>query len=337
MAPVPGTTKTKAEQREGIIRRILQRELSGASLKATVVKREDHDLFVDVTRCFRIWCKALRTAGINVEAVTGKRAWTADRVVREIRDMGRRGTALNHASARRVDQGLLQAARKLWGSWENALQAAGYDPATIRRGRSPWTKSEIISVIQANAAGQLPVWQHVLITPSIIMAVRQLFGSPRVALQRAGVLHLVKRRHRWSRTVIIKAIRERNRAGESLSCAAVMKSTPGLYDAARQYFGGWGQALRAAGFDPSLIREKHAPWTPQDVLEEIRRRAKVGESATCISSIRPISLVNACQRFFGSWRDAVRAAKLRPMKANHRPVAGHNRRLFEVRGCTHDG
>jgi hypothetical protein len=289
------------------------------------VKKDDHDLFVATIRHFRAWGAALRTAGIDSEVVSGKRTWTGDRVIQEIHRLAREGVTLNFRSIKRLDQGLVQAARKRLGSWDNALWAAGFDPLTIRRIRRVWTKSEVVAAIRARAAAGAPLTQKGMNSNSLPPAARRLFGSFRAALRKAGVLYLAGTFPRWSRTIIIKAIRARCSAGKPLHCTGVIRDAPRLYDAARHYFQGWSQALRAAGIDPICTRRKRRPWTPEDVTRELRRRARAGQPATCISSIRPVSLVRACVVFFGSLEDAAVAAKVDPAKIGYRRSRGNLR------------
>jgi hypothetical protein len=51
----------------------------------------------------------------------------------------------------------------------------------------------------------------------------------------------------------IAAIRERQRSGKSLSYAAARRDDPALVSAAEAYFGTWGNALCAAGINPTCI------------------------------------------------------------------------------------
>jgi hypothetical protein len=56
----------------------------------------------------------------------------------------------------------------------------------------------------------------------------------------------------WNRTKIIAAIHKRHRSGTPLGYAATRRDNPALVSAAEAYFGTWGNALYAAGFDPNL-------------------------------------------------------------------------------------
>lgn len=328
------TDQRFSEGRKDVICGILRREMSGASMNANAVKRDGHDLFVAAIRHYRNWGNAIRAAGLDAEAVSRRRTWTVQRVIQAIHELDRQGVALNQASVRKLDQGPIQAARKLLGSWDNALRAAGYDPMDIRRIRRPWTKSEVIAAIQAQAAAGAPLTQNGMRPRSARFAAMRLFGSFKAALRKAGVHHLVAKRPRWAPSAIVRAIRARRKAGQRVNCMAVVESDPPLYDAARRYFGGWSEALRAAGIDPDSVRGKPRPWTPEGVIRELRRRAEAGQPATCISSIRPVSLVRACITFFGSLEDAAKVAGIDPAKIGYRRSQGRKRRRFRGRGQT---
>ena len=319
------------ERPEDVIRAILRRELMGLSVKAAVAKRDQHELFVAVIHHFRAWGSALRAAGIDAEAVSGRRTWTADRIVQEFHRLTQQGMPVNYASLRKADFGLAQAARKLHGSFENALIASGYDPDAIRRLRRPWTKSQVITAIQAQAAAGRPLTQNGMLPESARFAAIRLFGSFKAALRMAGVHYMAPKRPRWSRRVIVEAIHARRQSGEAVNCVAIVQSDSRLYDAARRYFGGWPGALCAAGLDPERIRRKPPPWTAQAVVKELKRRAATGQPATCISYIQPVSLVRACGTFFGSLEAAATAARVDPARIGYRRSQGRRRRR-PVRG-----
>lgn len=320
------------EARADVIRGILRREMSGASMCAAAVKRDEHDLFAAAIRHYVSWGRAIHAAGLDHEAISQRRTWTVQRVVQAIRELDRRGVALNHASVRKLDQGPIVAARKLLGSWDNALRAAGYDPMEIRLLRRPWTRPEILAAFQAHAAAGGPLTQSGMRPRSAWFAAVRLFGSADAALRAAGVQHLVGRKRPWSRETVAKAILDRRRAGQPVNCVAVIKSDSGLYDAARRYFGGWNEALVAVGIDPDTVRLQRWPWTADSVIGELRRRAQDGKPPTCLSSIRPASLLRACIDYFGSFEDAAKAARVDPAKIGYRRYPGWVPRKHRERG-----
>lgn len=237
-----------------------------------------------------------------------RRTWTTERVLSAIRDLERRGFALNYASVLRVDGGLPQAAMKRLGCWNDALCAAGYDPDKIRLIRRPWTREQIIELIQNRAAAGLPVASCNVMPMSAEVASRRLFGSWRAALRAAGISRGTKRWPVWTRVSVVEAILCRQQAGEPLYCYAVARQVPRLYDAARRHFGKWDNALYAAGIDVETTRRRCPPWTSETVLMELRRRAK-NRTLTPHPTTCPVSLVRACRRLFGSWATAVKLSR----------------------------
>lgn len=296
------------EEAKDVIRRILERQSSGASMRSRAVLVEDRPLARAAIRIFQNWGNALRAAGIDTDVVLRRRKWTVAKIVARIRDLERQGVALNHVSVVRADNGLTGAAYKLLGSWDNALREAGYDPDTIREARRPWTKSQVIGALQAHADRHLPLTQNALSKTSLLCGVKRLFGSLQAALRQAGLLRLVRKPPRWSKAAVVEAIRERHRDKLPLHLYAVDHLAGSLSVAARTHFGGWDQALRAAGLDPCQIRRARPPWTRELVIKEIRRRTAAGEIQTPGTLNRPESLIRACRRFFGSWEEAIWAA-----------------------------
>ncbi len=138
--------------KDEVVRGLLQRELNGLSLCTSALRVQDLPLYVAAIRTFGFWGDALRAAGIDPESVSGRRVWSAERVLRRIRELEREGVAINAQSVRKIDQGTIQAARRFWGSWDNALRAAGFDPSSVRGIRPKWKRSTIIEAIRAHVA-----------------------------------------------------------------------------------------------------------------------------------------------------------------------------------------
>ena len=137
------------------------------------------------------------------------------------------------------------------------------------------------------------------------------------AVEAAGVAEQRNVPPQWSRAKVVAEIQSLVQAGKPINCVTVMRTNQGLYDAARRYHGGWNQALHAAGIDPGSVRAVRRQWTRDSVIEELRRRAADGVQPTCVSSIRPISLVKACRKLFGSCEAAAVAAKIDAVKIGY--------------------
>lgn len=308
-------TEYRCAQRAEVIRGILEREAAGLSISAMRVSEEQHDLYLMARLCYGNWSKAIAGAGLDPQVVAARRTWTPERIVRAIHDLDRCGIALNHNSIKKLDQSLAQAARLRFGSWDDALRAAGYEPSSKRRCRHPWTKSELVALLQERARVETTLSLNALRPISARFAIKRLFGTFAAALRVAAVAHKAPHRERkWSRNVVLQAIQERHASGYPLNCATVLRSNCALRMAALRFFDTWNHALRAAGFDPRQIRLRPLPWTAKDVRAELRRRAQSGRAPVAISSMRPTSFMRACTRFFGSFEAAAAAARVDPAR-----------------------
>jgi len=320
---VAGGKKTvgrlEPHDRAGVLRCILRMERVGQSLKSRDVRVDHPVLFKVAHRHFRCWGEALRFAGMDAEAIANRRKWTVDRVLRTIRDLHRRGVPLNYASAIEADYGVVQMAAKLLGSWDDALRAAGYDPVRIRLARPPWTRDEILDLIRRRAAAGLPIASYSVEPHSVEVASRRIFGSWRAALREAGFASALRRWPVWTKVSVVEGILLRQQAGAPLYCAAAAHEASRLYDAARRLFGKWERALQAAGIDPTSVRRRCPPWTPNAVLTELRQRAS-SQVLTPRPTMDPVSLKRACRKFFGGWMSAIKAAGLK----THASVACDN-------------
>lgn len=292
---------------QDVIRAILKMELHGVSLRSRRIRVDNPDLTAAAVRHFGCWGKALTAAGIDHEAVANRRTWTVERVIKAIHRLDRQGVALNYASIHKVDGGLPQAARKIFGSWTDALRAAGYDPEQIRAHRSPWTRDEIIDLIRRRAADGLPVASYNVAPLSAEFASRRIFGSWKEALRAAGVPNPSAEIPVWTKVTVIERILLRQWAGEALYCFAAAHQVPRLYEAARRLFGGWYEALDEAGIDSGTVRRRRRPYSKADIVAHLKRYASTGQESDRVLD-HPDSLVKAARRLFGSWPAALKAA-----------------------------
>jgi hypothetical protein len=90
------------------------------------------------------------------------------------------------AVARRASR-LYDAGRRCFGSWREALRAAGIDPASVQRARQPWTRDEIIAELRRCARASKNEYRPDYSTEAFVKAARRLFGSWQAALDAASV------------------------------------------------------------------------------------------------------------------------------------------------------
>jgi hypothetical protein len=151
----------------------------------------------------------------------------------------------------------------MFGSWCNALVAAGINPESICRDPQ-WDRSKIIEaillrVVRGEALGSTTVRPRTLKSA----AVRE-FGSWSAALAAAGLepAHYVRKRapcHKkgekggWSKERVRKAILQRHVLGLPLYGNSVLRDDRPLFSAGRTWFKSWSRALVYAGFDPAKV------------------------------------------------------------------------------------
>jgi hypothetical protein len=271
-------------------------------------RRVSPELVNGALRHFGRWSKALQAAGIDPESVSHQRRWTRERVVHRIRELDEQGVRLSYAFVHRVDAGLLHAVRAQFGSWDEALRVAGYDPDAFRLAHPPWTRVTIVDLIRRRYASNLPVARNTIVPCSAGKAALLLFGSWRAALHAAGVPVASTQWPIWSKTSIVQAILRRARIGQPLNTTGMERTARPLYQAARHHFGTWRDALCAAGLDPMSSLNIHPRWTADRLLDEIRGRVDAGINMNSPANC-PEPLLRAGRRFFGSWKKTLEAAR----------------------------
>lgn len=300
-----------------IIRRVLEREAAGQAVHASAVLKDDARLLSAAEWHFGGWAATLRAAGIDPDKVSRRRIWTPGRIVRRIHELADQGTALNHLSVKRADSGLAWAGYKHFGSWDEALRAAGYDPMAVRRAHPHWTRAAIIEVIRRRMAAGLPVVAHRMVPKSVPAMGKRLFGSWRAALLAAGVPGLAPLASAWSKSAVVRRILELEASGSLVTKKYVCTTQKDLCRAGVRLFGSWTATLRAAGVDIEAISHRRV-WTKDRVIRAIRALGRRGVPLNC-KSVEAVErgLWHAGYKRFGSWSDALRAAGYDPQPIGH--------------------
>jgi len=250
-------TTTPFRSRESIIGAILRREHDGLPINCEAIKEASMPLYCGAVRYFGSWRNALRAAGINVPRVEHRREWNKAKIITSLRALCRRKVSLRQTDVHRRDSGLCRAACLAFGTWCNALIAAGINPEPICRDPQ-WDQNKIIEamlmrVIRGEPLGSTTVRPHTLKSA----AVRE-FGSWSLALTAAGLdpAQYIRRRaglqaDQWNRERVRKAILLRHTLGIPLYGNSVLRDDRTLFTAARKCFANWSEALAFAGFDPA--------------------------------------------------------------------------------------
>jgi hypothetical protein len=81
---------------------------------------------------FNSWREALAAAGLDIEDIARYKEWDEEKVLKAIRRRKRAGLSMFSKSLQTEDQSLFCAARRRFGSWDGALNAAGLKAEKIR-------------------------------------------------------------------------------------------------------------------------------------------------------------------------------------------------------------
>lgn len=183
--------------------------------------------------------------------------------------------------------------------------------------RISWTKEKIIAEIKKVYRKEGKLNSNFAQTQYRALYQRALyhFGSWGKAVKAAGYdyqsLKVVKQFRCWSKAAIVAELRRRRKLGLPLSGLAVSREDPGLYHAAKRYFGsgGYDKALRKIGLSSMAIFASRI-WTGEKVLKEIHLlfRARSPLYAYYLSKNGYASLVSGAVKWFGSWRKAIESA-----------------------------
>jgi len=249
--------------REDVIRRIVEREMQGHGLTEEAVLQDAPELHQSACALFGTWDTALKYAGVSRRRVRAKRAYTREQVRGKIRKLCLNGYNLTAMHNMRRDHRLYQSARQHFGTWRQALEAAGIDLKHANLSSKPrrLDKQEIIDALrQRHQAGLSLAWNEICLENRVFArAAKNAFRSWRRALAAAGILpemSQIPHNKKWDKQRIIEMIQERHRQGKPLRYTQVKRDHATLAHAAKTYFGNWSKALAAAGLAPEPRRSR---------------------------------------------------------------------------------
>jgi len=198
--------------------------------------------------------RAVELAGIDYAAVTRRPRWTRARIIALIKAARRRGEDLHWSAVTRRRDELGKAAfaslqPRLFGRWDRALTAGGLDADEISRYRR-WDRNTISFELKSRARDNEAVNSGALQAqdPGLHAAAVRHFGNYDAALRAARLEPArIRRRKKWQKRDVIRAVKAAARAGANLSDSHVRHTSPALYGAAVRLFGAFTAARKAAG------------------------------------------------------------------------------------------
>lgn len=183
-----------------------------------------------------------------------------------------------------------------------------------KRSYRHWSRDDVVTEIRKldRHGGQLNSGHIARTFPALAYAARRYVGSWEKAIQAAGLDYgEIRRKSFWNRKRIVSRIKELRSEGKPLYVSAAEKAYCGLVGAATMYFGSWSRAIQAAGLDYSRIK-RQKDWSKKAIVREIRRMHRQGMKLTTTIPVRQKYRIlhAAAVRYFGSWAEAMRAARL---------------------------
>ena len=295
----------------------------GADLSVTGMKQEGNlDVHATAAERFGGWPNALKRAGLNPSdwrrASSRRWKWSATKVVAEIRRLHQEGADLSVTGMINDHSALYGvASRTYFASWSEALEAAGIDPASVRRGPFKWNRFEIVRALKALGTPVLTPREIKRRNPHLYDAIHSnsAFKSLEKATEAADLELRRDCEDSWSKDRIVARIRDLHAIGAPLHSHAVRNLNGKVHSAAisKRYFGSWKRAIEAAGLDYGEIKDAgrnarvqgRVKWTKESIVEAIRARVGRGESLApndVRQSERGLTQAASKPRTFGSWR-----------------------------------
>jgi len=150
-------------------------------------------------------------------------------------------------------------------------------------------------------------------------------------------------RRKWSREKIMEDIRALAAAGHSLSTRSMAElGYSGMVTTSYkpEYFGSWRNAIIEAGLDPKVVCRRKRKWTQERILQRIQELHAAGEDLSHSAAKRNhqyLVVVAISDRFFGSWREAVRAAGVDYEEVSKHEYWNRDRICERIRELARDG
>jgi len=238
--------------REDVIRQIVDRDLQRRAMSEDSILREDSQLLVAAVHHYGSWELALGYAGVSPRRARSRPTDTAQGICRIIYRLCISGYGLKPSHLARSNRRVYLAALRHFGTWTNALRAAGINPnrALYRQPRRLDRLAVLEAIQERQRAGLSLVWSVICCEDRrCAMSAKHAFGSWRKAMIAAGVppeKYRHERQQRWDKQRVIDSLRHRQQTGQPLSQRMVHLKFPMLIVAARRYFGSWRNALDAS-------------------------------------------------------------------------------------------
>ncbi len=260
---MPAGRRRSGWNKDKIVKQVQELDEAGEDLSYNSMANKHQGLLAAANYHFGSWGKAVEAAGLDYDRDVRKiPKWTRERIIETIREAHAAGEDLSWTNVTRNKEysALAYAAIRdnQFGSWDAALEAAGVDPAEVRRYES-WDEDKIIRRIKKRHKAGKPLNSKAMQDQDskLFNAALNYFDGWDRALQAAGIdPEEVYKRRRWSKEIIRQEIKELNAEGEDLAAPNMRENHSSLYSAACKYFGSWTAAREACGITKNFHRKR---------------------------------------------------------------------------------
>lgn len=302
---------------------------NGEDMSYQTMAKEQLSLYHAGRRRFGSYSKALEAAGIPYGKFRKTHApWTDEDIIRSIQRLSEQGFDLSSSDMREEQRSLYLAGQRRYDSWFNALEAAGISADKYRRQPArgkrahlqSWSNERVISEIRKLAQRKEDLSHSVVMSkyPALESAARARFGNSWYeALAAAGIEPERFRKQKpsgyWTKDKVVREIKNLAAEGVDLREANIRKNYPGLLTPSQKLFGGYYNALQAAGVSPDEYRrfKPEGYWTEEQIIKTLRAMDASGSDLSYQSmrksKIGP-ALDHATSRVFGGYYRALDAA-----------------------------
>jgi hypothetical protein len=213
--------------------------------------------------------------------LTKRKRWTHEMVIEEIKRIYENGEPLSPRYVNRKHGGLYRQAFNRFGSWRNAVEevlGVNYDSVLEC---TKWTKDTVIKAIQERYENGLSLTASAVVSENkkLYDAACYHIGSWGKAIELSGYNYdEILEEGNSSRSInctkcsaedLLKFIRDRYENGKRLSSGYMQRNFNRMVKVADYRFGGWKQAIEAAGIDYNEVREDAAVNKAGHLFEEV--------------------------------------------------------------------
>ncbi|WP_462411401.1 hypothetical protein [Neobacillus sp. Marseille-QA0830] len=280
-------------------------------LNINYIRNNHNNLLCASKRYFGGWKEALEKLDIDYEKIKEETKlkntkWSNEKIINELK----KNQDKKIIEILKQYKNLYDAAAKYFGSFENAVRAAGLDYEKMRTDTSKFTKDELIHKLkdsyrkgeQVNDAAfrkNHKEYYH---------GFSSYFSSYKDFVEAAGLnydeISLKKANGYWTGHRVISDIKQLKKEDFDLSMSHVSKNNGDLYAAAQKYFGNWEEALKRAGISYEDFR-KVQRWNKELVLEKLKTFSKKeNPNENNIRKKNP-ALMKAIRRYYGELKTAL--------------------------------